>query len=300
MFILASTRNKSTIIIMSLVVLIVVGTGIVYATPTGLNNHSFEIGDTSGWQTYIPNGGWIQVVTSGGNKTATDGSRFALLKTNGPDSYTTVYQTFSVSSGAKITGYAFFKANDYLPYNDNAQVYIKSGNTVIATLFSASVAQVGNYGETPWTAWEYTFSSAGTYTVEARIANVGDTILDSLMGLDGVIVHYVVPLQTPGYINDDGHGVIPVSIISNADFDATQVNPSSVTLDGQAVRVAGKSNKKQAHIEDVNGDGLDDLTLHIEDKDRSTPSGSTEATLKGETFDGSIQIYGTIALCLKS
>ena len=43
-------------------------------------------------------------------------------------------------------------------------------------------------GTTPWTFWEYTFPAPGTFLVEASLMNVGDSIVDSFMGLDDVSV----------------------------------------------------------------------------------------------------------------
>jgi hypothetical protein len=112
------------------------------------------------------------------------GSEFILMKTDGPGSYTTASRTFVAKAGETISGWAFFDALDYLPYNDNGQVTINSGGSVLATLFSASVSTVGAYGETPWTYWEYTFPSDGTYTLAAKVANAVDSEFDSYLGLD--------------------------------------------------------------------------------------------------------------------
>ena len=60
-----------------------------------------------------------------------------------------------------------------------------SGGSVVATVFSASVSTGGS---TPWTYWEYTFTAAGTYTVETRVANWIDSAVDSYMGLDAVML----------------------------------------------------------------------------------------------------------------
>ena len=83
----------------------------------------------------------------------------------------------------------------------------------------------------------------------------------------------------------------------NADFDATQVDPATISLDGQGVGIVGKG-KTQAHIEDVNNDGLDDLMMQIEDVDGTYELGDTIATLTGETFAG-IQIVGTDSICIR-
>lgn len=106
----------------------------------------------------------------------------------------------------------------------------------------------------------------------------------------------IKPGSDQNCINSDGHGAIPVAILSNADFDATQVDPATVSLDGQAIRVVGKGNT-QAHIEDINGDGFDDLIAQIEDTDGTYLPGDTAATLTAKTFDG-ISIIGTDTLCI--
>jgi hypothetical protein len=106
----------------------------------------------------------------------------------------------------------------------------------------------------------------------------------------------IKPGSDPNCINSDGHGVIPVAILSDFNFDAAQVDPSTLSLDGQAVRVAGKANM-QAHLEDVNGDGLDDLVVQIEDVDGSYQQGASMATLTGKTYDG-VPIEGTDSICI--
>lgn len=82
-------------------------------------------------------------------------------------------------------------------------------------------------------------------------------------------------------LNNDGDGVIPVAILGAADFDVTQVDPSTVKLQGQRVASRGKSGKLLAHVADVNGDGFDDLVIQIEDVDGTFTSGSGTATLTG-------------------
>ena len=104
----------------------------------------------------------------------------------------------------------------------------------------------------------------------------------------------IKPGSDPNCFNNDGHGVIPVAILSSHDFDATRVDPSSVSLDGQSIRIVGKG-KTLAHIEDANGDGLDDLVVQIEDEDGIYQEGDTLATIMGDTFDG-ISIVGTDAI----
>ena len=55
-------------------------------------------------------------------------------------------------------------------------------------LFSFSVSDVGDFGDTPWTSFAYTFLIGGNYTIEAGVRNVGDPdpLFDSVLGLDDV------------------------------------------------------------------------------------------------------------------
>jgi len=106
----------------------------------------------------------------------------------------------------------------------------------------------------------------------------------------------IKPGSYPNCFNSDGKGAIPVAILSSDDFDATLVNPSSISLNGQGVRIVGKGNI-QSHIEDVNGDGLDDLMVQIEDMDGTYGAGNAIAVLTGETFGGD-PMKGTDSICI--
>ena len=191
---------------------VVAGLELVEAQIHPLTNPGFETGTLDGWVLNIPTGGYAvatgQYDSSGPDDPwnpddpwlppgllamsvpsqylPVEGEYFALLKTDGPGSYTTISQEFNVRAGDVISGWAFFDAQDYWPYDDNAQVVLRSGGTTVATLFDSSVSVVGDYGRTPWTYWEHEFHASGEYVMEARVANSGDDILDSHMGLDGI------------------------------------------------------------------------------------------------------------------
>lgn len=88
-------------------------------------------------------------------------------------------------------------------------------------------------------------------------------------------------------INLGSKGVIPVAILSTDIFDATQVDPGTVTLAGAGVAVKGKGNNLLAHPEDVNGDSLLDLVVQVETE--NLVQGQFQdgyAILEGRTFDG--------------
>jgi len=200
--------NLATIVILAAMAVLVCPNAIL--ADEELTNPSFETGDLSDWDAVIPDvyswdGGEINVgefhYTDLDIKySAKDGVYFALLKADGYDSYTTLSQTFDASEGDIISGWAFFDAQDYAPYNDNAQVrIIDSDGKVVDTVFYASVNTVeyyyGLFGETPWTKWEYTFTEEGTYTVEARVGNGIDAGFDSFMGFDGIVLTFKEPKE---------------------------------------------------------------------------------------------------------
>ncbi|AJW70263.1 choice-of-anchor C family protein [Nitrosopumilus adriaticus] len=113
------------------------------------------------------------------------------------------------------------------------------------------------------------------------------------VALDNVSVIESVPPVTPvdidikpgsdvNPVNTKSKGVIPVAVYSTADFDATTIDPDTVVFGPNG---AAESHGK-AHIEDVNGDGLDDVVLHFKTQESGIAKGDTEATLTGATFDG--------------
>ena len=97
----------------------------------------------------------------------------------------------------------------------------------------------------------------------------------------------IKPGSDPNSINLGSNGVVPVAILSSAEFDATTVDPGTVELAGAGVAVKGKGDKLHASVEDVNGDGLNDLSLKISTQNfvpESFQNGS--AILTGVTFGG--------------
>ena len=125
--------------------------------------------------------------------------------------------------------------------------------------------------------------------------------------LGGIVIQQVIsitvemdikPGSDPNCFNNDGNGVIPVAILGAADFDVTQVDPSTVQLEGLGVASKGKSGKLMAHVEDVNDDGFDDLVVQIEDVDGTFASGNGTATLTGNLYDGT-PFEGSDDICVR-
>jgi len=105
----------------------------------------------------------------------------------------------------------------------------------------------------------------------------------------------IKPGSDPNCINSNAHGVIPVAILGSADFDASGVDPFTVSLDGAPVKAKGKSGKSGS-LEDVNGDGFQDLVVQIMD-DGVYSAGDTHANLHALTYEGD-HIVGTDSICI--
>ncbi len=132
----------------------------------------------------------------------------------------------------------------------------------------------------------------------------GDSLLATQWAL--LVLEYVVPPYEvlidikpgsfPNSINPDQNGTIPVAILSTLDFDATTVDPASLTFghEGTEESIAkrGKNERLQVGYEDVNGDGLLDLVAHFVAELCLFEHGDEVGHLKGETYDG-LEIFGS-------
>ncbi|MGI9307909.1 MAG: hypothetical protein ACR2P6_01525 [Gammaproteobacteria bacterium] len=81
-------------------------------------------------------------------------------------------------------------------------------------------------------------------------------------------------------VNVKSNGKIPVVLYSNDNLDATQVTNVAFGPGG-ATPAHGSG-----HASDENGDGLDDLVIHVSQKAAGLACGDTTVTLTGETGDG--------------
>lgn len=106
----------------------------------------------------------------------------------------------------------------------------------------------------------------------------------------------VKPGGNPNTINLKSKGVVPVAVLSGEGFDATEIDPETVTLAGAGVAVKGKHGKLMAHIEDVDGNGLDDLVLQfpVPSLDPAELQDGVAvvrgSTYGGEAFEGSDEV----------
>jgi len=195
--------------------------------------------------------------------------------------------------------------NQLVEYLLSPSVTIGSGVTAVwigvthnlRTILEATTG--GNAGTKDVTADSETFSTLPDPWVQDQITCSDCGWRYQLIIATPILINIdidIKPGSDPNCFNNDGHGVIPVAILGSDTFDATTVDPITVTLDSQAVKAKGNGDP-QTNIEDVNGDGFDDLIVKIIDEDGIYEQGTGTATLTGELFDGT-SIEGTDSICI--
>ncbi len=93
----------------------------------------------------------------------------------------------------------------------------------------------------------------------------------------------IKPGSFPNSINPRSRGNIPVAILGSAEFDVSDVDVSTVMLEGVSPLSAGLG-----AIEDVNGDGFQDMVFHFDTQAVIAAVGGcvTEMTQTGDLLDG--------------
>lgn len=162
----------------------------VLATAYGIPNHNFgfDDGTTSGWTasgeySVVSEHSSYAILGPERNYAPQNGSFFARLNTI-TDSLqdSTLSRSFTVNANQSLRGWAAFDTPDYDIYNDNAFVRLVGPDGSL-TLWSASVQSVGDFNNTPWQQWSYTFLNPGTYTLTLGVATGSDDPLGKTYAL---------------------------------------------------------------------------------------------------------------------
>jgi beta-glucanase (GH16 family) len=110
---------------------------------------------------------------------------------------------------------------------------------------------------------------------------------DAFENVLSAVVPLSVDIAVQGRVCNQGNGEVPVQLLSTPDFDATTVDHTTVTLgDAGETHVDKKTGEPRRHVEDVNGDGLDDLVFHFRFADTGLLCDPDVVPFNGFTFDG--------------
>ena len=137
---------------------------------------------------------------------------------------------------------------------------------------------------TPGHAWTFAFDYGGQHEYDKNYwafvwpVRDGDVVV--------AVTVDIKPGSYPNSINLNSAGVVPVAILSFSEFDATQVDPATVSLAGAKVKLIGKGDKYSCSTQDVNGDGLVDLLCHVVTAQFMIEPGTSVAVMEATTFGG--------------
>lgn len=150
------------------------------------------------------------------------------------------------------------------PTLNNAVQVISTGNgsgPFVAILTANFTGPVG-FQVNEW----YAFNNSGAFEVE----------ISPFVTID------IKPEEVPNSINPRNNGVIPVAILTNAAFNAANVDPASVRFGATGTEAAAV----HSAMEDVDGDGDVDMILHFRTQQTGIACGATMASLTGRTIGG--------------
>ncbi|MEZ4709847.1 MAG: family 16 glycosylhydrolase [Caldilineaceae bacterium] len=97
----------------------------------------------------------------------------------------------------------------------------------------------------------------------------------------------LVDVVISGNLCKGGNGVVPLALLTTADFDAANVDHNTVRLGAAAeTHRDKKTGAAKRHAEDFDGDGDMDLVFHFRANEIGYVCGDAQPTLMGETFGG--------------
>jgi len=226
---------------------------------------------------------------------------YLLVRTN--PTGTRLWQTVWGTTGddwsggvAEIDGGGFLVSGSRRSANttDELQVQIE------VTQFSAGGRRLSGVllGEPSWSGLSYAEAASiektddGGFIVGGMMVDDNwDPFMAKIAPLSiGPLVEVTIDIK-PGFktssINLGAQGTTPVAILGTASFDATRVDPASVTLAGAPVAISSQG-KLIASVTDVNRDGRADLVVHVVTAKMAISFGDAAATLTGQTYDGTL------------
>jgi hypothetical protein len=167
------------------------------------------------------------------------------------------FHTYKVIGGSNTATYEFYKDD----------VLIAAGNAIKAEPFTVNRVLFG----------DGTGAAGGNASIQwVKFCQPDAT---RLVTVD------VRPDTTINTVNLKSKGRLPVAVLSSVTFDARQIDPHSVTLNGSTVSRRGDGDVMWS-FEDANSDGLLDLVLHFSIAELHVASTDTMLVLTGLTTTG--------------
>ena len=111
---------------------------------------------------------------------------------------------------------------------------------------------------------------------------VNDSLNRRVQRFSNLVPVDIKPGSDPNSINPKKKGVVPVAILTTDDFDAWDVDASTLAFGPNGAVISHVT----GHAEDVDSDGDIDLVVHFSTPDTGIACGDTEATLTGQTVGG--------------
>ncbi|HEX6505323.1 MAG TPA: hypothetical protein VF011_18920 [Terriglobales bacterium] len=141
---------------------------------------------------------------------------------------------------------------------------------------SLYVAEVGGY---QW--WEWGVEPGTISIVDSRNLSCSPA-LPTRVRLD------VKPGSFPNVVNVNSNGMLPMTILSTAKFDATQIDPTTVRFGDTGT----EATPNHWSLADVNGDGLSDLQMNFDVQQTGIACDTTLVSMTAKTYGGN-EIRGT-------
>lgn len=176
----------------------------------------------------------------------------------------------------RVNGLAVTNDGILVPNDMSVEIYDRSGTHLASQPMTASTFGCSGFG--------FGSSLSGDrimYAVDCSRARVEVYSTVIIVDID------VKPNSDANRINRRARARLPVAVLSDAEFDAATVDPSSVVFGpAEATPVRG------GMMKDVDADGDLDRLFYFETRDTGLGCGETEATLSGLTTGGD-EIEGT-------
>ena len=185
------------------------------------------------------------------------------------------------------------------PHDEDVTFILPKHPIFANTTDGAGTFTLDNWHQSVHAVWNTFGPGNGGYEDDGFLAVASSNNGVSALVLGGVLVVQVIqvdidikPGSDPNSINPRSKGVIPVAILGSADFDVNDVDVTTLTFGPDGATPAHRAG---GHVEDVNGDGFDDLVSHYRTQDTGVSSGDTEACVDGATTGGT-PIHGCDAV----